>query len=214
MSRSPVHALRAREAGGITIVVTLMLLVLLTVAAMGMSKNALRDLAISGTTRQGSMARNTADSGVEWAVYWLTDTNAGGATGSAAAFRSLKSTLASDDSLAGRAYDPSASSFSTTTGLYNPNALPTPPTDLTVGNLSGTTQGFTVGLTRMGKLPITNISQGNGPAAYTPAQGAISLQAPDLWAVRTDSQVTVGTGLLASRFFHAKEAWVSTPVGN
>ncbi len=209
-----VRSLRDPQAGGITIIVTLMLLVLLTVAAMGMSKNALRELAISGTSRQGSMARNVADSGVEWAVYWLTDTNSGSASGTALALRNLKSTLAKDDTLAGRPYDPTASTFSTTQGLYNTSVFPTPPADLVIGSLSGTTQGFTVGLTRMGKLPIANMSQGTGQASFTPAQGSESKQAPDLWALRSDSQITVGSGLLASRFFHSKEAWISTPVGN
>jgi len=205
------RSLRDPQAGGITIIVTLMLLVLLTVAAMGMSKNALRELAISGTSRQGSMARNVADSGIEWAVYWMTDDNAGSATGTAVKLRDLRTILAKDDTLSGRAFDPLASTFSSTQGLYNGGSLPTPATDMVVGALSGTTQGFTVGLTRMGKLPIANMSQGNGPAAFAPAQGNISLQAPDLWALRSDSQITVGSGLLSSRFFHAKEAWISSP---
>jgi len=207
------RSLRDPQAGGITIIVTLMLLVLLTVAAMGMSKNALRELAISGTSRQGSMARNVADSGIEWAVYWLTDDNAGGATGTALKLRDLRTTLASDDtgSLAGRAFNPLATTISATQGLYNPGSLPNPATDQVIGSLAGTTQGFTVGLTRMGKLPIANTSQGNGPAAFAPAQGNISLQAPDLWALRSDSQITVGSGLLSSRFFHSKEAWISSP---
>ena len=66
----------------------------------------------------------------------------------------------------------------------------------------------------MGKLPIMNMSQGTGPASFSPAQGTESKQAPDLWALRSDSQVQVGSGLLATRFFHSKEAWISTPVSN
>ncbi len=214
MTNPTLRSLRDPQAGGITIIVTLMLLVLLTVAAMGMSKNALRELSISGTSRQGSMARNVADSGVEWAMYWLTDTNAGSAVSTALSLRNLKSTLAADGTLAGRSYDPLEPTISATQGLYMPSALPNPPADLVVGGLAGTTQGFTVGLTRMGKLPIANMSQGNGPAAFAPAQGNETKQAPDLWALRSDSQITVGSGILASRFFHAKEAWISTPVGN
>lgn len=196
------------QAGGITIIVTLMLLVLLTVGAVGMSRNAIRELAISGTSRQGAMARNTADSGIEWSIYWLDTANSASATGTALGLRNLKSKLAQDDTLSGRPYNP------TTLAIYDPTSLPTPPTDLTIGSLSGTTQGFTVALTRMGKLPIANMSQGSGPAAFSPAQGTEALQAPDLWAIRSDSQITVGSGLMATKFFHAKEAWISTPTGN
>ena len=207
MSKST-RTLRDSQAGGITIIVTLMLLVLLTVAAMGMSKNAIRELAISGTSRQGSMARNVADSGIEWSVYWMEAKNSASATGTALGLANLKSKLAQDDTLAGRAYSPIDQ------GLYPTATLPTPPTDMVIGAVSGTTQGYTVALTRMGKLPIMNMSQGTGPASFSPAQGTESKQAPDLWALRSDSQVQVGSGLLATRFFHSKEAWISTPVGN
>jgi Tfp pilus assembly protein PilX len=202
------RSLHDPQAGGITIIVTLMLLVLLTVAAMGMSKNAMRELAISGTSRQGAMARNVADSGIEMSVYWLEGNNSLSATGTAVGLRNLKTKLLEDPALAGRAYSPIDQ------GLYPTSVLPTPQADMVLGSLSGTTQGFTIGLTRMGKLPIANMSQGNGPAAFSPAQGNESKSAPDLWALRSDSQIQVGSGLLASRFFHSKEAWVSTPVGN
>jgi Tfp pilus assembly protein PilX len=196
------------QTGGITIVVTLMLLVLITVAAMGMSRNALRELAISGTSRQGSMARNVADSGIEWATYWIDQTNASSATGTAQQFNNLKVYLGQNPGLAGVAYDPTSGPTFTP---YLASALHTPPADTTLGTLAGTAQGFTVALTRMGKLPITNMSQGVSQGSYTPAGGAVPLQAPDLWAIRSDSQITTGTAPFAMTFFHAKEAWVSTP---
>jgi Tfp pilus assembly protein PilX len=188
-------------------IVALMLLVLLTVGALGMSKNAMRELAISGTTRQGAMARNVADSGIEWAVYWIDNKNSPSASGTALGFRNLKSMLGDQDTLAGRAYSPIDQA------LY-PTTRPDPPADLKFGTVSGTTQGFTVALTRMGKLPITNMSQGTGPASFSPAQGIITKAAPDLWALRSDGQITVGSGLLATRYFHSKEAWISTPPSN
>ncbi|HJV48090.1 MAG TPA: hypothetical protein VJ549_02325 [Geothrix sp.] len=193
------------QTGGITIVVTLMLLVLITVAAMGMSRNALRELAISGTSRQGAMARNVADSGIEWCVYWVNQYNAPSATGTALKLNELKLQLNQNPSQAGIAYDPM------TLAPYNLTTLPTPPSDLTISNANGTTQGFTVALTRMGKLPITDMSQGVSQGSFSPATGSVPLQAPDLWALRSDSQITVGTGPFASTFFHSKEAWISTP---
>jgi len=192
------------QAGGITILVALMLLVLITVAAMGMSRNALRELAISGTSRQGSMARNVADSGIEWSVYWLDQYNAPSASGTAQQLSQLKAYLGQNPDLAGVAYNLDQSKF-------NPSHLPAPATDTTLSVANGTTQGFTLALTRMGKLPITNMSQGVGQGSYAPATGSAPLQAPDLWALRSDSQITVGAGPFASTFYHAKEAWISTP---
>jgi len=190
-------------------IVALMLLVLLTVGAMGMSKNAMRELAISGTTRQGAMARNVADSGIEWAVYWLEDGNSPSAAGTALAMANLKAKLGQDGTLAGRAYNP------LDLQLY-PTTRPTPPTDLTFGSVSGTTQGVSVALTRMGKVTTDGMSQGTSQGSYSPAGGGgikAKKSLPDLWAFRSDSQITVGSGLLATKFFHSKEAWISTPPG-
>jgi Tfp pilus assembly protein PilX len=199
------HSFRDEQAGGITILVTLMLLVLITVAAMGMSKNALRELAISGTSRQGSMARNVADSGIEYAVLWVDQYNSPSATGTAKALNDLKVLLNQNPGMAGVAYDP------ITKAPYLPSSLPTPQADNTLSTANGTTQGFTLALTSMGKLAITNMSQGVSQGAFAPATGSIPLQAPDLWALRSDSQVTTGTFPFATTFYHSKEAWISTP---
>lgn len=199
---------RHSQQGGITILVVLMLLVLLTIASLGMSRNAFREIVISGTSRQGAMARNVADSGIEWSIYWMDSVNRLAGTDSALQFKNLKDTLMGDETgqAAGRpwALDNTA---------YPIGYPPAVPDDQKVGNIPGTVQGFTVALTRMGKLPISDISQGSGPGSFAPAQGNESKQAPDLWAVRSDSQITVGTGLSATTFFHSKEAWISTPAG-
>jgi Tfp pilus assembly protein PilX len=197
------------QAGGITIIVALMLLVLITVAAMGMSKNALRELAISGTSRQGSMARNVADSGIEWAVYWIDNTNSASATGTALGMKALKTTMVKAyPAMSGVAYDPN------TQAPYNPAVLPTPPADTTISTAGGTKQAFTVAVTNMGQLHLRGIGQGITQGSFSPSSGGTTGGAaplPDLWAFRSDSQVTVGTGPFASTFFHSKEAWVSTP---
>lgn len=204
MSLRTPRTLHDPQAGGITIIVTLMLLVLLTVAAMGMSRNALRELAISGTSRQGAMARNTADSGIEWATYWMYFDNAPNATGTALQLNTLKLKLLTNPTLGGLAYDP------TTQNLYNTTVLSTPPADTTLPAVNSTTQGFTIGLTSMGKLAITGQSFGVGQGAYNTSMGQISAIPPDLWAVRSDSQITTGTFPFTTRYFHSKEAWIST----
>lgn len=196
-----------KQQGGITILVALMLLVLLTIAALGMSKNSFREVIISGTARQGSMVRNTADAGIEWSLYWLDIGNAqsGQATGMAAQLNTLKSTLLLNDSMSGQPYLVNTQAPYTGVPSF---ATITP--DQTLPGTANEAQGFTIALTRMGKLPITNMSQGVGPGSFSPAQGGISLQAPDLWSVRSDAQVdVVAAGTI---FTHSKEAWITTPV--
>jgi Tfp pilus assembly protein PilX len=195
------------QSGGVTIMVALMLLVLLTVAALGMSRNSFREIVSSGFSRQGAMARNTADSGIEWSIHWIDLENGKVATGTALKMNALKQALLEDDTLAGVAKDITSADPKAPTN-YAPNG--TLQADLTLPSPASTTQGYTVGLTRMGKLPIANMSQGSGAGAFTPATGGPLKQAPDLWAVRSDAQLIQGG--TSNTFIHAKEAWISTPV--
>jgi len=188
------------EAGGITILVVLMLLVLLTISAIGMSKNAFREIVISGTARQGSMARNAADSGIEWSIFWMDLNNSTSASGMAKNLADTKAKLLADPTYSGKPWDIAKTTMT--------DYVPGTNTAETLASSGGTTQAYTIGLTRMGKLPITDMSQGLGAGAFTPATGSEAKQAPDLWAVRSDSQISVG-GVV---FSHAKEAWISTPV--
>jgi len=195
------------QTGGITILVALALLVLLTIAAVGMSRNSFREVVISGTSRQGAMVRNTADSGIEWSIYWLELQNATGASGTAANQVALKTTLLANPQMAGQPYDVISQALYT-----GPPSVSGLQADQSFTSVPGTSQGFSVALTQMGKLPISDISQGITQGTFGPAKGGTNLQAPDLWAVRSDAQVEVGTGPLAPNFLHSKEAWISTPV--
>jgi hypothetical protein len=178
--------------------VALMLLVLLTIAAVSMSRNSFQDIVSTGFARQAAMTRNVADSGIEWALYWTTLQNVP-TSGSALALTTLETTLLQNNNLAGITTD------ILTGGAYTPgkNQL----SDLTWSSPTATT-GFTMGLTRMGKLPGTGMSQGLGAGAYSPANGNVVAQDADLWAIRADSQVQQGNVV----FIHGQEAWISTPV--
>ena len=200
--------LRHSEAGGITIVVALMLLVLLTVAAVAMSRNSLREIVTSGFTRQGAMARNVADSGIEWGVYWIDLDNSTTAGTTALKMANLSDGLLKDTTLSGKARDVATFVPGTSNPLdtYSPGA--SLQADLTLPTPAGVTEGFTLGMTNMGKLPITMMSQGAGTNAFTPAAGSDNKNAPDLWAIRSDAQVIQG----GMTFIHAREAWISTPV--
>ena len=196
------------QAGGITILVALMLLVFLTIVAVGMSRNSFREVVNSGTSRQGAQVRNVADSGVEWGIFWMDIANSGAAvTGSTAqSLTQLKSALLGDPSYSGRPYDAS-SATPTAYDVTDTHALPA---DLSFPVINGMTPGYSIALTRMGKLPITDTSQGSGSGAYAPAQGNENKTAPDLWAIRSDGQLS--SGLLGNTFIHSKEAWITTPV--
>lgn len=196
----------SRERGGVTILVALSMLVLLTVLAMGSSRNSLRDVVISGTMRQGAMARNVADSGIEWSLHWMHDDNGQAAKDSALQLRTMKNALLMDGSKSGIARE-LYSSDPSNPDVYKPLEGVEKP-DLELKGVKDHRQFFTMGITRMGKLPVTDSSQGIGPGTYTPAAGGEAKQAPDLWAIRSDGKVVVG-GLT---FRHAKEAWISTPV--
>ena len=205
-----------RETGGTTIMVTLMLLVLLTMAAVGMSRNSFREAVISGTARQGSLVRNAGDSGIEWSLFWMYDTNTTSPSATATALRMLKTQLLVNPSQSGVPYDPNTLAPYNT---INPPTLPAYPADIylplvTSSTGTDTTVGYSIALTRMGKMAITGQSQTGDKSGYTPASGAENKPAPDLWAVRSDARVTVGSGTFAPTFIHAKEAWISTPILN
>jgi len=193
---------RPTEQGGVTILVVLMMLVLLTITAIGMSRNSFREVVISGTTRQGALARNEADSGVEFGILWIRPTSLQGAavtTTSAGQFQTLAANLKANE-LFGRPYKLDGS-------LYTGTNTSTPPADLQVPANSG--NGFNLALTAMGKMPMTDQSQtaGSSSSGYTPASGSMSVIAPDIFGVRSDGVVQTG----GATFFHSKEAWISKP---
>lgn len=200
MSRSRFEASSSHsQAGGITILVSLMLLVFLTIAAIGMSRNSFREVVSSGTTRQGSMVRNLADSGIEWSVLWVDRVHNTTPIGTGIQIQSLMATLASG-LLYGQPYDVA------TQALYT--GMPSTPSDtVTVTDTNITSQGYSMAMTAMGKMATTDSSSDLSLGSGTNAAGGKRLQDPDLWAIRSDALLTYG----ATTFVHSKEAWISTP---
>ena len=78
----PVPALPSRhsEQGGITILTTLGLLVLLTVLAFSLGKNSLRELTNTGTVWQAAKASEASEAGLDWFILWSNRANTGSAT--------------------------------------------------------------------------------------------------------------------------------------
>jgi hypothetical protein len=178
-----------------------MLLVFLTITALGMSRNSFREVVVSGTTRQGSMVSNVADSGVEFGILWIQPASQRAATSGSSAdkFQTLATNLKTGE-LFGLPYNLDGTA-------YTASNTATPPADLQVPAGSG--NGFNLALTAMGKMPMTNQSQtvGSSGTGYTPGAGNLALTAPDLFAVRSDGVVNVG----GVTFLHSKEAWISKP---
>ena len=73
------------QRGGITIVVALVLIVLMSLAAFSMSRNSIRELATSGSILQGGKATEAANAGLDWYVVWSQPDNAQAALSSSTA---------------------------------------------------------------------------------------------------------------------------------
>lgn len=221
MSKTGLHTSSSSETGGITILVAMSLLILMMVVGFGMTKGSLREAVVAGTIRQGSMVRNVADSGIEWAVYWMYSNNGGNinatkSNGTAANLANPNSGLMSwlltnNGGTPGVYYN--TDSTHSQYKLPNPNSLPTIPSDcqVTVENPNTSaafTSGFIVSLMQMGKVDPTDISQNPGADQFDPASGSAILNGPNLWAVRSDGWVSYG----GTNFLSSKEAWITTPL--
>jgi len=177
------------QAGAITILVVLALLVLFTVTAFGLSRNAIRQSILTGTLRQGTETRNVADSGIGWAVFWLDRGNLPGATAPGAlAFQAQVVNLLGRPDLAGIYQSVPAGSFP----------------DMFLQSAGGEVQSFDLSVMRSDKLH-PGYTSANAIAPGSPAEALL----PDLWSIRADASYVQGP----VTFRHSREAMVSTPAG-
>jgi len=77
------EASRKAELGGITIIVALILLAVMTVGAFSLSRNTLRDATTSGYSLQGIKAAEAGDAGLDWFLVWGHPDNEPAATSTA-----------------------------------------------------------------------------------------------------------------------------------
>ena len=61
---------RASERGGITIIIALVLIIVMSLAAFSLSRNSIREMASAGSIIQGDKASAAADAGLDWFVVW------------------------------------------------------------------------------------------------------------------------------------------------
>lgn len=185
--------LDGRQVGGITILVTLLLLVLMTITAFAMSKNALREVIITGTSRQGAQVRNIADTGLEWSIYWMMDDQNNlrptpAVDSGAQALRDQKSTLVA-----------SMQAGVTTDAITN--------ADMTLsGAGANPTQRFELFLTYMGN----HKQKFSGSEVHASSITAASPAEVQLWSVRSDGYLEYTSG---PTFLHRREAWFTIPPG-
>ena len=176
---------RRRQEGAITIIVVLMLLVLLMVAAFGMSRDALRELKTTASSRQGAEVFNEADTGINWSVFWMYPPNQalGSVSAGGQALSGKMSYLTSNPDQLGKTYNVAA----TGDMIYAPS--------------SNKSSQFSVDLTQMGRLPTSGISQNVNAALISPL----------VWSVRSNASVTYAG---SATFQHSREAWITTPVSH
>ncbi len=176
---------RKSEEGAITIIVVLMLLVLLMVAAFGMSRDSLRELRITSSSRQGAELFNEADSGINWAVFWMYSPNQalGTASNGSKALAAQMNYLTSNPDQLGKSANIAATGEMITTPSSNKTAK------------------FNIDLTQMGRLPTTGISQNVNTMLVSPL----------IWSVRSNASVTYAG---SSTFQHSRDAWITTPVSH
>jgi len=177
---------RSEERGGITILVVLMLLTLLTVAALAMSKNTLREVMISGTSRQGAEVRSLADSGLEWSLYWMEPADPTSTrpapTGMAQVFREKVEEISANPSLAGR-----------------PQAVNG---DLTLG---------TDRTARFELMYMGTVDPGATSSNPQASPGQVSITDLACWSIRAEGRLAYTGG---PTFFHRREVWLTAlPVG-
>lgn len=156
---------RATERGGITILVVLSLLVLITSAAIAMSRNSMRELMIVGSSRQAANVRQAADAGLEFAMLWINPSNNTSGV-SSLNFQQQADALAVNSENRG-------------TYFLISGGAPTPET--TLQNTPDYTQAFTLKLLRVGKID-TNFSSNLDPRTKN-----------DLWVVSAAGLVQAGS---------------------
>ncbi len=180
---------RMSETGGITIVVSLMMLALLTVAVIGMSRNSMRETMVLAAAREAADIRQLADTGVEWSIQWMDPkawpTQAALDAANQNPLVAQLNYIVDNPELGGRVLGvPSAAAASM--------LLPT-----RSGDVSGISRTFDLQVSYMGRLPITDTSQMD-QRLY-----------PLIWMLRSKGSETIPGGMT---FSHNREAWISTPI--
>jgi hypothetical protein len=97
MPHTPSMSRRSREQGGMTILVALVLLVVMSLAAFSLSRNSIRELTTTGHIIQGDKASEASDAGLDWFMVWSHPDNMTAAFATPGAIGNLKLAQAMND---------------------------------------------------------------------------------------------------------------------
>jgi len=85
------------EWGGMTIIMALVLLVVMSLAAFSLSRNSIRELATTGHIIQGDKAAEAGDAGLDWFIVWSHPDNMVSAFANSSALGNIKLAKAMND---------------------------------------------------------------------------------------------------------------------
>jgi hypothetical protein len=142
---------RARQQGGLTILMALVLLAVMGAATFSLSRNALREISMAGTLMQGNKAAAGADAGLDWVIIW-------GQGGVDEASYKLANPTSQELTLLAKI----KSTLSTTPGdpvLFTANLDPT--MTLNQGGSATTRQDFDLEMRFLGALPASQTGGGS-----------------------------------------------------
>lgn len=177
---------RNHETGGVTILVALALLGMLTVGAFGLSRGTLRELMVLGAQRQGGQAQESAESALGWSLSALEAPAQDPDPGRMALHQAVQALADGMPDLGHEVWIPAAGSM--------------------VSRLPGGEQAlFQVGLTPMGRMapPLSSVL----PEGLVPGREQ-GLSGVMVWRIQAKSEVRVGSGM---GFRGGSEAWVLDP---
>jgi hypothetical protein len=190
---------RCRQEGGIAILVAFMLLMLMSAAALGTSRNVIRELSTTGNVVQGGKASAAADAGVDWFIAWsFGDGSATGAAGNA-----IKQTLYNLETRAPGYVDPTTNQPVTTINAVNEMLFPKPAD-------SNIQENFDVQIRYLGRMQQPGTGRG-GNAQGPNSAGALLMD--NLWQVTSFGRSVVMSGSTPVFAFRSvREVIATTPL--
>lgn len=220
-----------RQRGGVAILVALVLLVVMSVAAFGLSRSTLRELFSVGTVVQGTKAAEAAEAGIDWFITWSEGNNQVAAIGSKGGNALLSQSMVniSDTGWSANAYPAGVTKHWTTTGMEwdraftITSALPSSGSDAnemvfdttksvvkqTEAAGNSVIQKFDVSVRFLGFMPTSLTTGGGNPSGGT-ALGSQSQQ-DLLWQVVSTGTANIKGASLA--FTQRREAIVQASLG-
>ena len=202
----------ACERGGITILVALILLGMMTLGAFAMAKNSLREIAVTGNTWQAAKAAEAADAGLDWFVVWTHPANSAAAsttqrTNLVAGLRAIEDET--DPPPAGKPWDRSITLVSADADITDDLVFNTARADVSQSKSSGnaTTQAFDLTVRYLGEEPA---SLTTGTTVFDAGKGG-KKPARDLkWQAQGEGRASINPGSGLNLRYKAVREMVTT----